>query len=66
MESIVINPKNQDELKFLQNLLDKLGVESQTISQENMEDIGLSLLMREANLDEQASEDEVMKKLKQG
>jgi len=63
MRSIVINPKNSDELKFLQDLLTKLGVESKTITQEDMEDLGLALLMKDTDRQDRVSEAEVIKKL---
>jgi len=63
MRSIVINPKNSDELKFLQDLLTKLGVESKTLSQEDMEYMGLALLMKDTDRQDRVSEAEVMKKL---
>lgn len=63
MRSIVINPKNSDELKFLQDLLTKLGVESKTLSQEDMEDLGLAMLMKDTDRPDRVSKAEVMKKL---
>jgi hypothetical protein len=63
MRSIVINPKNSDELKFLQDLLTKLGVESKTLSQEDMEDLGLAMLMKDTDRQDRVSEAEVIKKL---
>jgi hypothetical protein len=63
IRSIVINPKNSDELKFLQDLLTKLGVESKTLSQEDMEDLGLAMLMKDTDRQDRVSEAEVIKKL---
>jgi len=63
MRSIVINPKNSDELKFLQDLLTKLGIESKTLSQEDMEDLGLAMLMKDTDRQDRVPEAEVLKKL---
>jgi len=64
MSSIVINPKSSKELKFIAELLNKLGVRSKVLSDEDTEDLGLSLLMKDADRSHIASEDEVMAKLK--
>ena len=64
MSSIVINPKSTKELKFISELLKKLGVNSTVLSDEDTEDLGLSLLMKDADRSDLASEEEVMAKLK--
>ena len=64
MKSIVITPKNQTELKFISDLLKKLGVSSHIISDELKEDIGLTILMNEADRNDLVSEDEIINKLK--
>jgi len=64
MNSIVINPKDQKELKFILSLLNKLGVDSKVLSEEEQEDIGLSLLMKDIDLQDKVSETDVRKKLK--
>lgn len=63
MKSIVITPKSQSELKFVSELLGKLGISSKVLSEETKEDIGLSILMNEAKTDELVSEKEIMDKL---
>ena len=63
MSSIVINPKSSKELKFISDLLKKLGVESKILSDEDTEDLGLSLLMKDVDRSDTVSEDEVMDKL---
>jgi len=64
MQPIVIQPKNSTELKFINELLGKLGIRSKPLSEEMAEDLGLALLMREADLTERVDEEEVMRKLK--
>lgn len=63
MSSIVINPKSSKELKFISELLKKLGVKSKVLSDEDTEDLGLSLLMKDVDRSDIVSEDEVMAKL---
>ena len=63
MSSIVINPKNDSELNFISELLQKLGVDSKVLTDEELEDLGLSILMKEVDRTKVVSEDEIMSKL---
>ncbi|MEM6737744.1 MAG: hypothetical protein AAF620_16900 [Bacteroidota bacterium] len=64
MSSIVVSPKNSKEFEFVSELLNKLGVRSKVLSDEELEDLGLSIMMKEVDRSEVVSEDEVMQKLK--
>ncbi len=64
MSSIVVNPKSQEELQFLSELLKKPGVDSKVLSDEDSEDLGLAFLMKDVDRSDFVSEEEVMKKLK--
>lgn len=64
MSSIVVSPKNPNEFQFLSELLKKLGADVKVLSDEDMEDIGLSILLKEADRSEVASEEDVLSKLK--
>ncbi len=66
MSSIVINPKSKKELQFISELLDKLGVRSKVLSDAELEDLGLSLMMKEVDRSDVALEDEIMSKLNGG
>lgn len=63
MESIVITPKSKDEAKIITDLLAKLNITSKVISDEEKEDLGLLLMMKEADRNDKVSRDEIMKKL---
>lgn len=63
MKALVITPKNENEFKFLSDLLKKLGVGSSALTQEEFEDIGISRLMRGVDKTKKASRAEIMKKL---
>ena len=65
MSAIVINPKSSEELKFISELLEKLGVKSKVLTDEDTEDLGLSLLMKDVDRSEKVSEAEVISKLRQ-
>ena len=64
MSSIVVSPKSQKELQFITELLNKLGVRSKVLSDEVLEDLGLSVMMKDVDRSEVVSEDEIMRKLK--
>lgn len=64
MKAVVITPKNKAELKFVNDLLNKLGISSSTMSEEEMEDIGLARLMKASDRTKKVSRDSVIKKLK--
>ena len=63
MKALVITPKSDSEFKFLADLLKKLGVNSSALSYEDLEDIGMSKLMRGIDKTKKASRTEIMKKL---
>ena len=63
MKALVITPKNDNEFKFISDLLEKLGVSSSALSQEELEDIGMSKLLRGIDKSKKVSRAEIMKKL---
>ena len=64
MESIVISPKSRSELKFVFELLSKLKISSRVLSEEDKEDIGLSVLMKQVDRKRKVSRDTVLRNLK--
>ncbi len=65
MKSLVITPKDNNELKFVADLLKKLGVNAAAIDREELEDIALAALMKKEATGKLVSEAEVMKALGQ-
>ncbi|SKB93585.1 hypothetical protein [Dyadobacter psychrophilus] len=63
MESILINPRNSKELKLLSEFLEKENISSKVLSEEQLEDAGLAMLMREADRSQKVSREEIMQKL---
>ncbi|MCR9133284.1 MAG: hypothetical protein NXI08_11935 [bacterium] len=63
MDSLLIKPKNKEELAFLTQLMKELGIQSASLSDEDLEDAGLALLMKQVDRKETVSEHEVMNKL---
>lgn len=64
MKAIVIKTKNKNEEKFLSDLLEKLGISSDIISEEELEDLGFSRMMNNVDRNKKVSKGTIMKKLK--
>ena len=64
MKSLIISPKTKTELKFIEELLNKLGITSKMLTEEEIEDAGLSLMMKDVDRTKKVSKASVMKKLK--
>ena len=61
---MVITPKNQNEYKFILDLLKKLGISSSTFTDEEVEDIGLSKMLKAVDKTKKVSRESIMQKLK--
>lgn len=64
MNAILLKPKDSKELKLITDLVAKMRVASKIISEDDLEDMGLGLLMKEADRSRTVSRDMIMKKLK--
>ena len=64
MKGIVITAKSQTKFRLVSDLLKKLGISSTTMSVEDLEDFGLSKLMKSVNRSKKVSREAVMAKLK--
>jgi hypothetical protein len=64
MKAMVITPKSQAEFKFINDLLKKLGIVSATMSEEELEDIGLSKMLKSVDKTKKVSKESVLSKLK--
>ena len=64
MKSMVITPKNQTEFKFISELLNKLGLSATSLNEEELEDLGLSKMMKGLDKSKKTSRASVMKKLR--
>jgi hypothetical protein len=63
MKSIVITPKDSKELKFIAELLEKMGISSTVLSEKEKEDAGLLMLMKDADENDVVSRKEIVDKL---
>jgi hypothetical protein len=64
MKALLIKSNSQAELKFLSDLLKKLGVSARVMEIEEVEDYGMSMLMKDVDRTKKVSRELVMKKLK--
>lgn len=64
MKRMVIQPRNQTEYEFLLELLNKMGILSTTLSEEELEDVGLSNLMKEVDKKKKVKKEKILKKLR--
>ena len=63
MKALVITPKNNNEFKFISDLLKKLGVGASSVSEEQLEDIGISKMLESVDKTKKVSRSEIMRKL---
>lgn len=64
MTTLLVTPKNNTELKFIEELLHKMGVATKPLSDDEKEEMGLAFLMKQANRNHKVSRETIMKKLK--
>ena len=63
MDSLLITPKNADDLKLLIELLQRLKMNVKVLTEEQKEELGLTLLMQEADRNDKVDREEIIKKL---
>jgi hypothetical protein len=64
MTTLLITPKTASELKLVEKLLHGLGISVRQLSAEEKEDIGLAMLMKQADRSKKVSREAIMKKLR--
>ncbi len=64
MKALVVKTKDQTEMKFISELLKKLGVQSTILEMEEVEDLAMSVLMKKTDRSKKVSRETIMKKLK--
>lgn len=63
MQSLLITPKDGAELELLSALLARLNIPTTVIAEDDKEDIGLGILLQEANRSEHVSRESIFKAL---
>ena len=64
MKAMIITPKSRTEFKFINDLLKKLGISSATMTEEELEDAGLSKMLKAADKTKKVSRESIVQKLK--
>lgn len=64
MKALIVKTKDQSEMKFISELLKKLGIQSKVMEMEEVEDLTMSILMKKADRSKKVSRETIMKKLK--
>ncbi len=64
MKTIVIAPKDKTEFDLISDVLEKMGIASTTLLEEDKEDIGLGLLMMGAKRNEKVPKEKILEKLR--
>ena len=64
MKALLVRSNSPTEMKFIADLLKKLGVSITEMSDEDIEDHGMSALMKDVDRNKKVSREMVMRKLK--
>ena len=49
MDALIIKSKNRSDLNLIKELAKRMGIESKSLSAEEIEDLGLTILMKQAD-----------------
>ena len=63
METIVVQPSNNEELKLLKEFLQKSQIKSRVLNEEDKEDLVLGLMMQETDYNDTIDLDKFIKQL---
>ena len=64
METFIVTPKTKAEAKLLKDIFDKMNIPAKMLSDEEQEDMGLAIMMKEVDRSSKVSRDVIMKTLK--
>lgn len=63
MQSLLITPKDDAELELLSALLTRLNITTTVIAEDDREDVGLGILLQQADRSEHVSRESIFKAL---
>ena len=63
-KTYLLSVQGKEEILFLESLLKKLKIKAKLLSDEEKEDIGLAMLMKQTDTSKTVSYEKVMKKLR--
>jgi hypothetical protein len=61
METFIVTPKTKAEAKLLKDIFEKMKITAKMLSEEEKEDIGLAMMMKEVDRSSKVSRDTIMK-----
>ena len=61
MDTIILKTKNRTETRLIQEYAQRLGIENKSLTEDEMEDLGMTILLREVDRSQYASREEVMR-----
>ena len=64
MSAILVQTKNENDLQFISSLLKRMKVKTKVMDDEELEDLGLSVLIRDVDRTKKISEESVLRKLR--
>lgn len=64
METLLVSPKDSQELQLITTLFEKMKIKSRVLSAEEREDIGLGELMKTIDRSKKVSKESIIEKLK--
>ncbi len=63
MEVAIVQSEDKANLKLLAELARKMGIQFKVLTEDQKEDMGMGLLMKEADRSQKVSEEEITRKL---
>ena len=63
MNTLIVQTKDKSELKLVTDILRKMRINSKVVKSEDLEDMGLARLMKQADRKQTVSREEIMEKL---
>lgn len=63
MDALIIKSQRRSDLKLIKELAQKMGLEPKSLSEEEIEDLGITILMKQADRGKTVPRETVMEKL---
>lgn len=60
MDALIIKSENKKELALIKELVQKMGLESTSLTAEEMEDIGMSIMLNDVDRTKTVPEEKIM------
>lgn len=60
MDTIILKTNNRTETRLIQEYARRLGIEIKSLTEDEIEDLGMTILLREVDRSQYASREEVM------